>query len=65
MCHTNNMKKEITWAIQPSTWTNFDAYGCLWATSVEHARRLAALLGEPATLWACPAVGTAYALCRI
>jgi len=59
------MKKEIAWAVQPSTWTNFDAHGALWATDTAHARRLAAVLSVPCTLWACPAVGTEYALCRI
>ncbi len=67
MCHTINMKKEIplTYAVQPRSWINFDAHGCLWALDVEDARRLARSLGERAILWVAPPKGEAYALCYL
>ena len=67
MCHTINMKKEIPlqYAVQPRSWTNFDAHGCLWALDVEDARRLARSLGERCILWVAPPKGKAYALCYL
>ena len=59
------MENQIAWAVQPSTWISFDAHGALWATSVNHARHLAVVLGVPCVLWACPAVGVPYALTHI
>ena len=60
-----NMKNKTTLAVQPTAWGAFDSWGCLWATDTAHARRLAAVLGEPATLWACPDRGQPWALCRV
>jgi len=59
------MKNEITFAVQPSTWINFDPCGALWATDITHARALARILGVPCTLWACPPKGREYAFTRI
>jgi hypothetical protein len=47
----------MTLAVQPTAWQSFDQWGCLWATDMEHAHRLAAILGEPATIWGCPTQG--------
>jgi hypothetical protein len=52
----------MTFAVQPTAWKSFDQWGCLWATSIEHANRLAEILGEPATIWQCPAKGQPIAL---
>jgi len=61
------MKNEIrlTYAVQPRSWASFDPVGCLWALSVEDARRLARSLGERAILWVAPPKGKAYALCYL
>jgi hypothetical protein len=54
---TTPTAEPMTLAIQPTAWSSFDQWGCLWATDMVHARRLADALGEPATIWGCPAQG--------
>jgi hypothetical protein len=35
------------WAIQSNSWgSSFDEWGCLWANSLEHAKRLALHFSE-------------------
>jgi hypothetical protein len=47
----------MTLAVQPTAWQSFDQWGCLWAIDMEHAHRLASILGEHATIWQCPTQG--------
>lgn len=44
-----------TFAVQPSSFTSFDEWGCLWATDLNHAvamaNRFASVEGAPQTIW--------------
>lgn len=44
-------------AVQPASFSRFDEWGCLWATDINHAYRLAMKLGEDAVIWRCPHQG--------
>ena len=49
-------------AVQPSTFRSFDQYGCLWATDLRHAQKLATLMTEAEgeqTIWKVPHTGNA------
>ena len=51
-------------AIQPTAWQTFDAHGCMWATDMEHAYRIAQQWGEPCMIWMCPVHGAPMKWCR-
>lgn len=44
-----------TFAVQPSSFTSFDEWGCQWATDLNHAvamaKRFASRDAEPQTIW--------------
>ena len=43
-----------TFAVQPSSFGSFDEWGCLWATDIDHAYRLARAAaedGEDQDIW--------------
>ena len=44
----------MTFAVQPSAWSNFDPHGCDWATDMNHAYRIAQAWGEECMIWAVP-----------
>jgi hypothetical protein len=35
-----------TFAVQPSSWSQFDSHGCDWAIDIDHAYRIAKAWGE-------------------
>ena len=37
---------QTAFAVQPAAFGSFDEWGCDWATDIDHAYRLAAILGE-------------------
>ena len=55
-------RKQMTFAVQPAYWSNFDPHGCWWATSLNHAQRIAEFhgMGEECMIWRVPASGRAY-----
>ena len=55
-------RKQMTFAVQPARWSNFDQHGCWWATSLNHAQRIAEFhgMGEECMIWRVPASGRAY-----
>jgi len=53
-----------SFAVQPAAWSSFDEWGCLWATDINHAYRLAQTLGEKAMIWRCPHQGEPIRWCR-
>ena len=54
-----------SFAVQPATFGSFDEWGCDWATDINHAYRLASLLGEDAVIWRCPHQGAPMAWVRV
>ncbi len=48
------------WAVQPSSWSNFDPHGCTWATDINHAYRLFSAWSEDVTVWIIPHNGNPY-----
>ena len=59
---TNAMTHAI--AVQPTAWQQFDEHGCMWATDMRHAYRLAQQWGEPCMIWMCPVHGAPMKWCR-
>lgn len=53
-----------TFAVQPTSFSRFDEWGCEWAIDLEHAYRLARAFGVDCTIWRVPHTGTAYRWCR-
>jgi hypothetical protein len=55
-------RKQMTFAVQPASWSNFDQHGCWWATSLNHAQRIAEFhgMGEECMIWRVPVSGRAY-----
>jgi hypothetical protein len=51
-------------AVQPIAWGAFDAWGCEWATDMDHAYRIAQLWGEECMIWRCPPNGDPIRWCR-
>ena len=51
-------------AVQPTAWSNFDQWGCMWAENMEHAYKIAKVWGEPCMIWHVPATGNAIRWCR-
>jgi len=49
----------MTFAVQPAAWANFDPHGCDWATSIDHADRIAQAWGEECMIWKVPHNGKA------
>ena len=56
---------QTTFAVQPAAFGSFDQWGCDWATDIDHAYRLASMLGEDAVIWRCPAKGNPMAWVRV
>ena len=57
------MKNETAFAVQPRSWERLDPHGCDWLPNdMELAEAVAALWGEPCTIWACPGQGEPYRL---
>ena len=54
----------MTFAVQPSAWSNFDPHGCDWATDIHHAYRLAKAWGEECMIWQVPLSGEPIRWCR-
>ena len=52
------------WAVQPSSWGQFDPVGCTWATDINHAYQLATVWEEECIIWIIPHVGDPYRWCR-
>ena len=50
-----------TFAVQPSSWSQFDSYGCDWAKDIDHAYQLAKAWGEDCIIWRIPPTGNAMA----
>ena len=48
-----------SFAVQPTAWSNFDEWGCDWATDINHAYRIARAWGEDCTVWRVPHNGNA------
>jgi len=46
-----------TFAVQPSSWSQFDSYGCTWATDIHHAYSIAKAWGEDCIIWRIPHQG--------
>ena len=49
----------MTFAVTPAYWSKFDANGCWWATSLNHAQRIAEFWGEECMIWQVPVKGAA------
>jgi len=49
----------MTFAVQPAYWSKFDQHACWWATSLNHAQRLAEFWSEECLIWRVPASGRA------
>jgi hypothetical protein len=54
----------MTLAVQPTAWQSFDEWGCLWATDMRHAFRLAKAWGEECMIWQVPTNGEPIRWCR-
>ena len=52
-------------AVQPAAWENHDSTGCDWVCTMDMARSVAHLWGEPCTVWACPVRGVPFRLCNL
>jgi hypothetical protein len=51
---------QTTFAVQPAAFASFDEWGCMWATDIDHAYRLArqeATSGEDQVIWRCAPQG--------
>ena len=59
---TNDMTNAI--AVQPTAWGEFDAWGCEWASNMDHAYAIAKQWGEPCMIWMCPVHGAPMKWCR-
>ena len=56
---------QTAFAVQPAAFGSFDQWGCDWATDIDHAYRLASMLGEDAVIWRCPAKGNPIPWVRV
>ena len=51
-------------AIQPTSWSKFDEWGCDWAPDIHTAYRIAQQWGEECMIWMCPPTGEPIRWCR-
>lgn len=50
------------YAVQPKSFgKRLDEWGCLWATDIDHAYRLAQTFDESCVIWRCPHQGAPMA----
>ena len=52
----------FTFAVQPAYWSKFDRHACWWATSLNHAQRIAEFhgMGRECMIWRVPNSGAPY-----
>ena len=47
----SNEQNQMTFAVQPTAFGNFDEYGCEYTPTINGAYRIALAMDEPATIW--------------